>query len=75
MPRAASPFPTCRKRTGRIESFGGSDSGAVNWDAKTTLSHLGDSGDNMLFLNIPGNAAYDAKVGDYLEAIVETNDA
>jgi hypothetical protein len=56
----------------KIESFGGSDSGAVNWDAKTTLSHLGDSGDNMLFLNIPGNAAYDAKVGDYLEAIVET---
>lgn len=56
----------------KIESFGGSDSGAVNWDAKTTLSHLGDSGDNMLFLNIPGNAAYDAKMGDYLEAIVET---
>jgi len=56
----------------KIESFGGSDSGAVNWDAKTTLSHLGDSGDNMLFLNIPGNAAYDEKIGDYLEAIVET---
>ncbi len=56
----------------KIESFGGSDSGAINWDAKTTLSHLGDSGDNMLFLNIPGNAAYDAKMGDYFEAIVET---
>ena len=56
----------------KIESFGGSDSGAVNWDAKTTLSHLGDSGDNMLFLNIPSNAAYEAKRSDYLEAIVET---
>ncbi len=56
----------------KIESFGGNDSGAVNWDAKTTLSHLGDSGDNMLFLNVPSNAAYDEKMGDYLEAIVET---
>lgn len=56
----------------RIESFGGSDSGAVNWDAKTSLSHLGDSGDNMLFISVPGNAAYDGKMGDYLEAIVET---
>jgi len=56
----------------KIESFGGSDSGAVNWDAKTTLSHLGDSGDNILFLSVPGNADYDGKMGDYLEAIVET---
>lgn len=56
----------------KIESFGGSDRGAVNWNAKTTLSHLGDSSDNMLFLNVPSNAAYDQKLGDYLEAIVET---
>lgn len=56
----------------KIESFGGSDRGAVNWNAKTTLSHLGDSSDNMLFLNVPSNAAYDQKLSDYLEAIVET---
>lgn len=56
----------------RIESIGGYDKGGIDWDAKTTLSHLGDSGDNALFLNIPSNAEYDEKVGDYLEAIVET---
>lgn len=56
----------------RIESVGGYDKGGIDWDAKTTLSHLGDSGDNMLFLNIPTNAEYDEKMGDYFEAIVET---
>lgn len=56
----------------KIESIGGYDKGGIDWDAKTTLSHLGDSGDNMLFLNIPSSAAYDEKMSDYLEAIVET---
>jgi hypothetical protein len=56
----------------KIESFGGYDKGAVDWDAETKLAHLGDSGDNVLFLNIPSNAAYDEKAGDYIEAIVET---
>ena len=56
----------------KIESFGGYDKGAVDWDAKTTLSHLGDSSDNMVFLNVPSNAAYDEKMGEYVEAIVET---
>jgi hypothetical protein len=56
----------------KIESFGGYDKGAVDWDAKTTLSHLGDGSDNMIFLNIPSNAAYDEKMGEYAEAIVET---
>ena len=56
----------------KIESFGGGDMGSVDWGAKTKLAHLGDSENNMLFLNIPSNAAYDEKMGDYLEAIVET---
>ena len=56
----------------KIESFGGYDKGGVDWGAKTRLSHLGDSGDHMLFLSIPSNAAYDEKMSDYLEAIVET---
>lgn len=56
----------------KIESFGGYDKGAVDWDAKTKLAHLGDSGDNMLFLNIPSNAIHDEKMGAYIEAIVET---
>lgn len=56
----------------KIESFGGYDKGWIDLDAETTLSHLGDSGDNILFLDIPSNANYDKKMGDYLEAIVET---
>jgi hypothetical protein len=56
----------------KIESFGGYDKGATDWDAKTTLAHLGNSGDNMLFFNAPSSAVYDEKLGDYLEVIVET---
>lgn len=56
----------------KIETFGGYDKGGVDWGAKTKLSHLGESGDNMLFLSVPSNATYDEKMGDYLEAIVET---
>lgn len=56
----------------KVENFGGYDKGAVDWGAKTKLSHLGDSGDNMLFMSVPSNASYDEKMGDYLEAIVET---
>jgi len=56
----------------KIESFGGYDKGGIDWDAETELSHLGDSGDNLLFLNIPSNALHDEKMGGYLEAIFET---
>lgn len=56
----------------KIESFGGYDKGGVDWGKPTELAHLGDSGDSLLFLNIPTNAAYDEKMGEYLEAIFET---
>ncbi|MFD2257407.1 hypothetical protein ACFSSA_12050 [Luteolibacter algae] len=56
----------------KVESFGGYDKGSIDWDAKTTLAHLGDSGDNLLFLNMAANAAYDENLGSYVEAIFET---
>ncbi|MBC7980224.1 MAG: hypothetical protein H7Y36_06650 [Armatimonadetes bacterium] len=56
----------------KIESFGGYDSGAVDWKGSTTLAHLGDSGDNLLFVNAPSSAAYDEAMGGYVEAILET---
>jgi hypothetical protein len=56
----------------RIESFGGYEKGSIDWDAKTKLAHLGESGDNMLFLSVPSNAAYGEKMSAYLEAVVET---
>ncbi len=56
----------------KIESFGSYDSGSVDWEAETTLSHLGDSGDNLLFLNVASDAMYEEKMLEYVEAIVET---
>ncbi|MBG7607090.1 MAG: hypothetical protein IZT59_03535 [Verrucomicrobia bacterium] len=56
----------------KIETFGSYDNGSVNWDADTTLAHLGDSGDNLLFMNVASDAVYEEKMLDYVEAIVET---
>ncbi len=56
----------------KLESFGSYDNGSVNWDADTTLAHLGDSGDNLLFMNVASDAEYEKKMLEYLEAIVET---
>lgn len=55
----------------KIDSFGGHDKGGVDWSAPTRLAHLGDSPDNLLFLNYPGNAAYSAEMKQYLELITE----
>ena len=56
----------------KIESFGGYDIGSVDWEAETTLAHLGDSGDNLLFLSAASDAVYEEKMLEYVEAIVET---
>jgi len=56
----------------KIESFGGYDKGAVNWDGETKLAHLGSGETDFMFLNISGDAAYDENRGEYLEAIFET---
>ncbi len=56
----------------KIENFGGYDNGAVDWEADTTLAHLGDSGDNLLFMSAASNGTYEDKMLEYAEAIVET---
>lgn len=56
----------------KVESFGGYDKGSADWDAKTTLSHLGDSSDNLLFFNAASKENYSQKMADYAEAIFET---
>ena len=56
----------------KIESFGGHDDGSIDWKAENSLSHLGESGENFLFMNATSNAAYDEKLGEYVEAIFET---
>ncbi len=56
----------------KIESVGGYDRGLVDWSRPTALSHLGENPNNLLFLNVPGNAAYNETFGSYVEAIFET---
>ena len=56
----------------KIESFGGSDSGAIDWKSPNKLASLGDSEDVVLFANVTVNAGYDEKAHDYLEALMET---
>jgi hypothetical protein len=56
----------------RIETFGGVDDGAADWEATSKLSALGDSEDVVVFASMSSNAAYDAAARAYLEALVET---
>lgn len=56
----------------KIEAFGGGDSGAVDWKAANQLASLGDSPDVAVFANMTGNAVYDEKMREYLEALMET---
>lgn len=56
----------------KIEQHGGADSGAIDWDSDNALASLNDSGEAMLFASASGNEAYNEKLSEYLEAIVET---
>ncbi len=56
----------------KVESFGGPDTGAVNWKTPAKLSHLGDAADVAMFVNWTADAAYDVKARAYGEALVET---
>lgn len=55
-----------------IESFGGMDGGAIDYQTPCKLAHLGDSPDVAVFINASADAAYDEKALAYYEAIVET---
>lgn len=57
----------------KIEVFGGTDSGMLDWDAPRTLGHLGDSEDVVLFANSTTHADYNEKASAYLEALLETS--
>lgn len=56
----------------KIESFGGYDSGMVDWKATNKLAHLGAGEDVFLFADVSVDAAYDAKSREFLEALMET---
>lgn len=56
----------------KIESYGGTDTGMVDWKSPNKLARLGDSEDVLLFANATANAAYDEKARAYFEALLET---
>jgi hypothetical protein len=56
----------------KIESFGGTDNGAVDWKSPNRLAPLGESADVMLFANMTSDATYNEKMREYLEVLVET---
>jgi hypothetical protein len=56
----------------KVESFGGTDQGALDWETPASLGALGDSPDVFIFANMTSDAAYDAASRAYLEVLVET---
>lgn len=56
----------------KIESFGGSDSGMVDWKSPNRLASLGDSEDVLMFANATADVVYDEKARAYIEALLET---
>lgn len=56
----------------KIESYGGSDVGSVDWKAPSTLAGLGKPDDVVLFANFTSDATYDANLKSYMESLVET---
>ena len=56
----------------KIESYGGYDSGMVDWKSPHKLASLGDSEDVVLFADMTGDAVYDEKARNYAEALLET---
>lgn len=56
----------------KIESYGGTDYGMVDWKAENRLAKLGEAEDVALFVNMTGNPVYEEKARLYVEALVET---
>lgn len=57
----------------KIESYGGTDNGAIDWKVPNKLAALGDADDVVMFANMTTEAAYDEKAHAYLEALMETS--
>lgn len=56
----------------KIETFGGTDKGAVDWKTPNRLGGLGNSKDVIFFANFTTDAVYDEKARAYVESLVET---
>ncbi len=56
----------------KIESYGGTDNGMIDWKSPNQLASLGDSENVAIFANMTTEAAYDEKARAYVEALMET---
>lgn len=56
----------------KIESYGGPDSGVIDWKSPHQLASLGDSEDVVIFADATKDAVYDEKARAYAEALMET---
>jgi hypothetical protein len=56
----------------KIESYGGTDNGVIDWKAPNKLAHLGDSADVVMFANMSADVGYSEKARAYAEALLET---
>jgi hypothetical protein len=56
----------------KIESFGGTDSGMIDWKTPNKLASLGASQDVVMFANYTTVPAYDDEARAYIEALMET---
>lgn len=56
----------------KIESAGGTDQGAFDWKTPTTLNHLGDSPDVVLFADSVMSDSYSKASSEFLESLFET---
>jgi hypothetical protein len=56
----------------KIEGYGGTDNGAIDWDAPNKLASMGNASDVALFLNMTSNDQYDEKSREFVEALMET---
>jgi len=56
----------------KIESYGGYDSGMVDWEVPNRLAPLGDREGVAMFANVTTDAVFDVKARAYIEALMET---
>ncbi|WP_200267472.1 hypothetical protein [Luteolibacter pohnpeiensis] len=56
----------------KIETYGGTDPGSVDWSAPRKLAHLGDSPDVVLFANGSSTEVYNEKLTGLLNSVGET---
>ncbi len=57
----------------KIESYGGRDNGAIDWQAPNQLAALGDRPEVVMFANLTTAGAYHETAHGYLAALIETS--